>query len=217
MANEVKANRFRTDLYFRLRSINIHVLPLRERSEDISLLAKKFAQEFAEKIIFLFLKLNSMQLFYLKIIIGRKYSRTKNLIESLLVLERGKSITAEAVNKHLNQAHFSSEDNNLPVFVKQGDFDERGLIYRALVDLKSDMIDLKKLVASQMIKNDGAISSVVDKNLIGEIENLSIEDMERKLITHSLEKFHGSRRNAARALKISERTLYRKIKEFGLQ
>ncbi|MEK7818470.1 MAG: sigma-54 dependent transcriptional regulator [Bacteroidota bacterium] len=218
LANEVKANRFRTDLYFRLRSINIHVLPLRERSEDISLLAKKFAQEFAEKNHIPLPKIEFDAIVLLKNYYWPGNIRElKNLIESLLVLERGKSITAEAVNKHLNQAHFSSEDNNLPVFVKQGDFDERGLIYRALVDLKSDMIDLKKLVASQMIKNDGAISSVVDKNLIGEIENLSIEDMERKLITHSLEKFHGSRRNAARALKISERTLYRKIKEFGLQ
>jgi len=91
---------------------------------------------------------------------------------------------------------------------------ERELILRALLDIKGNILDLKNLIAEQVQNNSNGNSMAVrDPN---EEPNLSIQDMEKRMIAEALQRFKGNRRVAARALNISERTLYRKIKEYGL-
>ena len=148
----------------------------------------------------------------------------------MLVIENGKRLTDDDVRKYLKGSHTNGEERNLPVYVpKTAEFAERELIYRALVDLKTDIVDMKNLLVnaagtSALVRRDGASvagTEVHDKAIVhprapGE-ENISLEEMERRMIVGSLQKYEGNRRLAAQALKISERTLYRKIKEYGLQ
>jgi len=133
------------------------------------------------------------------------------------------------VRKYLKGSQTNGEDRNLPVYVpKQTEFAERELIYRALVDLKTDILDMKNLLASAaggstaIVRRDVAGSAELHGGTVvhqrpAEDENVSLEEMERRMIIGSLQKYEGNRRLAAHALKISERTLYRKIKEYGLQ
>jgi len=135
------------------------------------------------------------------------------------------------VRKYLKGSHTNGEERNLPVYIpKTAEFAERELIYRALVDLKTDIVDMKNLLvsaaagSSAIIRREGSSvtgaelhdNAIVHPRAPGE-ENISLEEMERRMIVGSLQKYEGNRRLAAQALKISERTLYRKIKEYGLQ
>ena len=95
----------------------------------------------------------------------------------------------------------------------QSALDERQLLYRALIELKNDMLEVKNILKNAIGIN-GAQTDRVQVNVVP--ENMSLEEMERRMIETSLKKYHGNRRLAADELKISERTLYRKIKEYGL-
>jgi DNA-binding NtrC family response regulator len=152
------------------------------------------------------------------------------LVESILVIENGKRLTGNDIRKYLKGIQSNGEERNLPMFIpKPSESAERELIYRALVDLKGDILELKSIVAGIMnpvssshrdqygaVQTERRGTPVAQTPAAG-LENLSIEEMERKMIIDSLQKYGGNRRSAAQALKISERTLYRKIKEYGLQ
>jgi transcriptional regulator of acetoin/glycerol metabolism len=137
-----------------------------------------------------------------------------------MVLEGGKYLDADDVRKYLKDLRTAPEDRNLPVPVgKSVEQAERELILRALLDIKGNIMELKDLLAepSQMFHTPG--NSRTDVGYTHEIRDertLSLQDMEHKLIAEALERYKGNRRVAARALNISERTLYRKIKEYGL-
>ena len=230
LEREVYTKHFRPDLFYRLRSVNIRIPPLRDRREDIPVFFTKFAKEFAEKnaITFLGITDEAMELLSQYYWPGN-VRELRNVVESMLVIENGKKLTAEDVRKYLKGAHPNGEERNLPVYVpRSSELAERELIYRALVDLKTDIVDVKNL----LVNADGASSALVRRNGGGaaeiqegaivqpraaEEENISLEEMERRMIIGSLQKYEGNRRLAAQALKISERTLYRKIKEYGLQ
>jgi len=224
---EVKRGNFREDLYYRLRTVNIYIPPLRERREDIPVLFEKFVAQFCErnKVAFAGITDDAMQ-----ILISYHWPgnvrELKNFVESILVLESGKVIDANMVRKYLrydfNQFDYS---RNLPIrYGKSGEQADRELIYRALVDIKSDLIEIRNLLgnfieffARQVSSPLALPEAKVDLKTGTVIENFSLVDMEKRMIKAALERFNWNKRLAARALKISERTLYRKIKEYGLE
>jgi DNA-binding NtrC family response regulator len=231
LEREVNNKNFRPDLFYRLRSVNIRIPPLRERREDIPVFFTKFAKEFSEKnsITFLGITDDAMELMMQYYWPGN-VRELRNVAESMLVIENGKRLTEDDVRKYLKGSNTNGEERNLPVYVpKSAEFGERELIYRALVDLKTDIVDMKNLLinaagSSTLMRRDAASTTgaevrdnaIVRPRAPGE-ENISLEEMERRMIVGSLQKYEGNRRLAAQALKISERTLYRKIKEYGLQ
>ena len=231
LEHEVYTKHFRPDLFYRLRSVNVRIPPLRERRDDIPLFFAKFAKDFGEKnnIAFLGISDEAMGLLTQYYWPGN-VRELRNVVESMLVIENGRRLTADDVRKYLKGSRTNGDERNLPMYIpKSAESAERELIYRALVDLKTDIIDMKNLLL-----NGGASTSLVRRETIpassGEIhdkaivhpvpseeDGISLEEMERKMIIGSLQKYEGNRRLAAQALKISERTLYRKIKEYGLQ
>jgi DNA-binding NtrC family response regulator len=231
LEHEVYNKHFRPDLFYRLRSVNIRIPPLRDRREDIPLFFAKFAKDLGEKnkISFLGITDEAMALLTQYYWPGN-VRELRNVVESMLVIENGKRLTADDVRKYLKGSHVNGEERNLPVYIpKATEFAERELIYRALVDLKTDIIDMKNLLvnggsSTALVRRENisdTSGSIRDKAIVQpappEEENISLEEMERKMIVGSLQKYEGNRRLAAQALKISERTLYRKIKEYGLQ
>ncbi len=227
LEEEVKRGNFREDLYYRLRTVNIYIPPLRERREDIQLLFEKFVAQFCErnKVAFVGITDDAMQ-----VLISYHWPgnvrELKNFVESILVLESGKMIDANMVRKYLRY-DFSQFDyaRNLPIkFGRTAEQADRELIYRALIDIKNDLLDIKNLLGnladfiSKQISSPLALPEAkVDLKTGTVVENFSLIDMEKRMIKTALERFNWNKRLAARALKISERTLYRKIKEYGLE
>jgi len=221
LESEVRHNRFRADLFFRLRSVNIHVPPLRKRPEDVPVFFRRFAEEVAAKnnIKFAGISETGMQVLQSYHWPGN-VRELRNTVESMMVLEGGKYLDADDVRKYLKDLRTAPEDRNLPVPMgKSVEQAERELILRALLDIKGNIIELKNLLAeqSQMIHSPG--SGRQDVGYSHEVQDertLSLQEMEHKMIAEALDRYKGNRRVAARALNISERTLYRKIKEYGL-
>jgi DNA-binding NtrC family response regulator len=226
LEQSVHTKTFRADLFFRLRTVNIQIPPLRNHRDDISILASAFAREFCERNAIPPTTLNEETLSVLM-----NYSwpgnirELRNVVESLLVMHAGGTITADDARKLLRGYSMNQhDDRNLPVVVnKTVEQAERELIYRALVDMKSDIIEIKNLLGrslpvGSMPLGGGYEGSAVETTAQrDENESLTLDEMERRMIASALDKYLGNRRRAARALKISERTLYRKIKEYGLQ
>ncbi len=209
---------FRADLYYRLRTVNIHLPPLRDRIEDIPTLATKFSTDFANRNNITFSGFETGALEILKEYYWPGNVRElKNVIESMLVINRGKLISTNDVKIFLNNYQTQSNsdvERGLPMLPIKNELEERALIYRALVDLKNDISEVKKIIQGT--------NSSVNTNHVGEYpalpsHNGSLDEMERKLIIETLDNSQNNRRLAAEHLKISERTLYRKIKEYGLK
>jgi DNA-binding NtrC family response regulator len=229
---EVQAKRFRADLYYRLRSVNIRIPPLRDRRDDIIPLVKKFSQDFARagKMGFGGFSASAYDALFEYDWPGN-IRELRNVVESLIVLEPGREIHGEDVRRFLsNISRTDSGDkhfNNpmLPVHLhRSSEQAERELIYRALLEMRKDILEIKEYLMNEyaeprhvhLLPPYGNSGSAKDtrKELI---ENLpSIEEMEKSLISEALHRAGGKRRDAAKALQISERTLYRKIKEYGL-
>jgi DNA-binding NtrC family response regulator len=214
LEQEVRNGNFRQDLFYRLRSVNIRIPALRNRRDDIPMLFEKFVKELSEKNGIIDGGISPEAMEYLKQYYWHGNVRElRNVVESMLVIERGKRLEIDDVRKYLRTP---SDERSLPALMpKQSEFDERQLFYRALLELKNDLLDVKTILKN-MAEGAGAHagSHIVSPNAV--TETLSLEEMERRMIETSLKKYHGNRRLAADELKISERTLYRKIKEYGL-
>ncbi|HTY58913.1 MAG TPA: sigma-54 dependent transcriptional regulator [Bacteroidota bacterium] len=220
LESAMRQGMFRPDLFYRLRSFNIVVPPLRERPEDIPFLFRVFAEEVARKngIPFRGIAEPAMDLL-------RGYAwpgnvrELRNAVESMIVLEKGKFLEAADIRKYLGANTVRpADDRNLPVHVsKSVEQAERELILRALLELKGNIMELKEMLDEQRQALDatkrGGSVAVGTANDPG----ISLEEMEHRMIADALSRSKGNRRMAARALNISERTLYRKIKEFGLE
>lgn len=256
---------FREDLYYRLNSVPIHLPPLRDRKEDIHIIFRKFAVDFAEKYHMPAIYLDEeAQHLLANYSFPGNIRQLKNITEQLSVIEHERSINAAILKKYLP----NYDQNNLPAVIKKdkisNDFTERELLYKVLFDLKQDMTDLKAVVYEMMKGKEGPLeytksNPAAVKRLYSESENfdikqaqkqketafqeyqisnsndepeeseefideheeveesLSLERSERELIEKALRKHPNKRKNAARELGISERTLYRKIKEFDLK
>lgn len=224
----VEQGRFREDLYFRLNAIRIRIPPLRERLEDLPLLVKKFVTDFCRENRIEFEgvsdgALRVMQDYHWP----GNVRELRNFVEMLIVLERGRRVDENAVRQHLPRK--SEYDRRLPVPLnRRSEEVEREFIYRALVDLKNEIAQLRELIVGRYVSPMRRLKpgSYVEPDDVQEVsadevgseeEDLeSLEGMQKRLIHEALQRTNGNRRKAAKILKISERTLYRKIKEYDL-
>jgi len=217
----VRHGSFRADLFFRLRSVNIVVPPLRERPDDIPFFFGLFADEVARKngIAFRGVAPEAMEML-------RAYRwpgnvrELRNTVESMIVLEKGKYLEPEDVRRYLPaDAPAAPDERNLPVHVSRSvEQAERELILRALLELKGNIMEIRAMLDEQRQALDATKRSAGGAVAAGGAESaVSLEEMEHRLIAEALARSKGNRRMAARALNISERTLYRKIKEYHLE
>ncbi|MFQ5824441.1 MAG: sigma-54 interaction domain-containing protein [bacterium] len=227
----VQVGEFREDLYYRLNAVNIKIPSLRERREDIRLLVRKFSNDFCRenKIEFDGFTETALRMMDDYTWPGN-VRELKNLVESVIVLEKGKTIDEFALSKYLKP--FSTMDRNLPVPThRTSEQVEREFIYHALLDLKSEISQLRELIVQNLYSERRPkslpyysevlprTSEAVHENDIHEefdFDGKTLEEIERYMINRALEKSGGSKRKAAKTLGISERTLYRKIKEYDL-
>jgi len=237
LKEQVMEGDFRKDLYYRLKTISIHLPALRDRREDIPMLAEHFMIEYADRNNLQYKPITPSAMKILESLNWQGNIRElRNFIHSVFVLEKSHIIQAETVRDYLRKhagfiesGHF---DTRFPVRMdKDVDKMERELILRQLFLLRQDVDEIKNMLRQnyQMLEK-GQVSldeipqrlNRYDKEPIqaGEIlpvEDKSIRDMEKELIEQTLDKYHGSKRKTAQALQISERTLYRKLKEYDIQ
>ena len=232
MIELVKKGKFREDLYYRLNTISIHLPPLRERGDDIMLLFKKFAADFAEKYNTDPIKLDNEAA---EIISNFNWPgnirQLKNFVAQLSIIEKEREINASSI-----QTHLPENKSNVPIIYNdqsKEDLSEREILYKVLFDMKNDITELKKITYNLMIdspeksieKNNLKVFNEIEENpkeiknkenTIEIQESLSLIDQEKNLIIKALNKHKDRRKDAAKELGISERTLYRKLKEFEL-
>lgn len=253
----VQQGKFREDLYYRLSTVPIRVPALKDRKEDIHLLFRKFAADFADKY-----KTGSVQLDddAKNLLINYPWPgnvrELKNIAEQISVLSQDKNITATVLNKFLQPY----SNNRLPVLAHANggpqDFhNEREILYKLFFDMKKDVTELKRMFLD-VLQNPEMVAQ--NKTLIKELkesdsyrmkphemlqpphpqpthsgsslmmpdeiqehveveESLNIMDKEKELIIKALKKHKGKRKDAALDLGISERTLYRKLKEYDIE
>lgn len=261
MSDAIDKSKFREDLFYRLSTVDIHLPPLRERKDDIHLLFRKFASDFANKYKMPTIRLEDDAIpLLLKYRWGGNIRQLRNIAEQISVLEQERSISFDKL-----RAYLPDMGSNLPAVVKrksgESDFSsEREILYKVLFDMKGDLNDLKKLTLKLMEKGTGEAVKEENKSLINKIyredseddyesaeditevlqlpqeskqqengsdkysfaedveeeETLSLQEKELELIMKSLERHSGKRKLAAKELGISERTLYRKIKQYDL-
>lgn len=221
----VQENEFRRDLYFRLKAITLEIPPLRSRRDDIPGLVALFAKLYAEKNEINFKGFSPGAVDELTSFNWPGNVRElRNFVETSIILNRGEVVRSEYVKTTLNLDKGFISSNSLPIPLnKTPDQAERELIYRMLMSLKLDMDELKQMfsIFMQNGSTPKPFKSLRDENPIGEtgvneVIPTTLSGMEREMIKETLNKFAGSRRKTARALQISERTLYRKINEYGL-
>ena len=234
----VTKNKFRQDLYYRLKTVTIDSPPLRNRVEDISLLVERFALEFTRSNDMLYRGFMPESIRAMKNFTWNGNVRElKNFVESIIVLEKGERITVEMVEKQLGLNKGGVHDNTaLPVVVPQpAESAERELILRQLFLLRQDVEFLKQMasegssISSQVgvpviPKTSGEInpSLHIEEDVENFIKNsaigdITMEDLEREVIERTLKYFNNNRRASAKSLNMSERTLYRKIDQYGLE
>jgi DNA-binding NtrC family response regulator len=221
LENEVRQKRFRADLFYRLRSVNITIPPLRQRPEDVPALVRHFVEEATSRGGVRFGGIASAAMERLKTYAWPGNVRElRNLVESLVVLKRGTRIEPADLDPYLRDQHPEGDERSLPVPLgKSVEQAERELILRALLDIKGNIMELKSLIAARGSGAADPRAQAHDALAVRpahEQPSLSLGEMERRMIAEALDRYKGNRRVAARSLNISERTLYRKIKEFGL-
>lgn len=266
LTQAIADGRFREDLYYRLNTVPIKIPPLRDRADDITLLFRKFASDFAEKYRMPAIQLTEdAKALLLNYPWPGNVRQLKNITEQISIIETNRDITANMLHNYLPEQQVSS---GLPALlgVKSGSgkaFEsEREILYQVLFDMRRDVTELKKLVNTLMAERGGqavtvpsapdtssvsyyqdpprmvttvvptpsatiiparnnkvqrpAEDDIQDTEELVEEENLALDKVEKDMICKALERHHGKRKNAAKDLNISERTLYRKIKEYGL-
>ena len=258
MEEAIRKGKFREDLFYRLSTIIINIPPLRQRKEDIPILFRKFASDFAQKYNMPTLRLDETAQ---QILCQQDWKgnirQLRNIAEQMSILEKERNLNTETLKHYL-----PNKISKLPATLDDIKEDnssfssEREILYKVLFDMKNDLNDLKKLTLELMQgdsstevkeKNQGLIEKIygedeskhdsnnidfksdidievnpkIDNSFeyaetIEEEETLSLHDKEVEMIKQALTRTNGRRKNAAKELGISERTLYRKIKQHNL-
>ena len=236
--------RFREDLFYRLNTVPITVPPLRERSLDIILLFRKFASDFAQRYRMPTIQLTEeakQQL--IKYSWPGNVRQLKNITEQISIIEEEREVTPAVLERYLptnEESHLpalrASGSSSNKTFES-----EREILYQVLFDMRRDMLSMSREVADlKKMVHDGnthehaseskevahssktiLLSSAKEEEHYQEAaeyveESLALDEVEKEMICRALTKHHGKRKQAASDLNISERTLYRKIKEYGL-
>ncbi|KAA0239653.1 MAG: sigma-54-dependent Fis family transcriptional regulator [Ignavibacteriota bacterium] len=211
LQQEVNSRKFREDLYFRLKAVSLNIPPLRKRKGDIELLANHFLEHYAKANKLTAPKISDEAM---DLLIEYNWPgnvrELKNTIETALTLNRNGLLDVNSFSDLLVTKDENSSMRHLPVFLRKSPEDaDRELLYRALFEIKKDLIELKDLVINtsreQTVKTEEP-----KKNLF------ALDIIERDTIKAALDKTRGNKRKASRLLNISERTLYRKIKQYDL-
>jgi len=213
LQEEVDAKRFREDLFFRLKAVSLSIPPLRKRRGDIEEFALNFINNYSveHKIAPPRITNEAMEM-----LIDYNWPgnvrELKNTVESAIALNKDGVIDLQSFSSILVQNEDVNSNRNLPVFLRKSPEEaDRELLYRALFEIKQDLVDLKDLIVHQR-------DEVFELNKKEKRETiLPLNEMEKEAIINALEKTRGSKRKAAKMLNISERTLYRKIKEYNIQ
>ena len=245
----IEKGKFREDLYYRLNTVPIYIPALRERKEDIKLLFRKFAADFAEKY-----RMPAVQLTPESVAMMENYRwdgnirQLKNITEQISIIEEERIITPEILKNYL-----PNNMNSLPTLYRgskdEDPISERDILYKVLFDMKNDIMELRKTVKEltaqrnsdsiQHIQNTSEITPInamiipaaeevedtfvyvhdndEEEKMVKEPTSLSLEQTEKDVICKALEKHKGKRKDAAKELGISERTLYRKINEYQIK
>jgi DNA-binding NtrC family response regulator len=217
LEEEVRAKRFRQDLFFRLRSVNIRIPPLRSRRGDIPLLVEAFLAEWKnarEEIMITEEAMSALMRYNWP----GNVRELRNAIESISILEKGNVVDEQIIAKYLQWEVPVEEERFLPIHLgKSSEQAERELIFRILVELKSDIAGLRQMLEDLRFHQPLSLPARErSPEAVDDHDNKTLQEVEESLIAHTLKRFHGNRRLAAEALDISERTLYRKIKDYGL-
>ena len=235
----VKEEKFRQDLYYRLKTVTINLPALRHRKNDIRLLVERFALQFSRtnKIKYKGFTPEAIKAIQ-KFDWPGNVRELRNFVESILILEKGERITAEIIEKQLQSEKMIEFSDNpaLPVVVNQNpDQAERELILRQLLFLRQDIEELKLMLKQSDFSilnlhrnidenfsnkiHDDEFDSLEDKTLLKEqaIGSFKTTDLEKEMILRTLEYFNNNRRASAKSLGMSERTLYRKINDYGIE
>ena len=253
LLEQVHSGKFREDLYYRLSTVPIRVPALHDRKEDITLLFRKFAVDFAEKYKTAPVQLDEEAK---NLLINYPWPgnvrELKNIADQVSVLSQDKQISSKELGKFLQP--YSA--NRLPVLAHpnggsaESFANEREILYKLFFDMKKDVTELKKMFF-EVLQNPNAIQNPSLINELKELkghdvmqpvyvqptvqpsqpvimngdihehteveESLNIMDKEKELIIKALKKHRGKRKDAALDLGISERTLYRKLKEYNIE
>lgn len=248
----IEKGEFRQDLFYRLNTVPIFIPPLRDRKQDIHLLFRKFAADFAETYRMPPLRLTDDAIRMLtNYYWPGNIRQLKNVTEQISIIEHEKMIDSQSLKGYLP----GNEVPELPVLYNKGEkeqISERELLYKVLFDMKKDVSELKKIISGLLKKgeheptteqtkalalNDYGTDFATDNSNVHSVdialpvernddvfdhseiieESLSLQDKENEMIKKALEKHRGKRKNAAKELGISERTLYRKIKEYNIK
>ena len=232
LENEVQLKNFRQDLYYRLNSVNIVLPPLRAHLEDIPLYVDYFANEICDKNNIKFQGISDEALKILQSMPWPGNIRElKNFIDKIVTLEHGKYIDSSTIRKYIPTvlSKFTLEQSNSSTAIisaaKQEIVGSDTLLLRTLLELKQDTSDIKralgKIGASIDILTDD-VATLKDAAVVNYSENvdiiqgITIAEMEKRMIIATLSKYYGNRRRSAQELGISERTLHRKLKEYGM-
>lgn len=248
----LEKEKFRADLYYRLNTVPIYLPPLRERKEDIHLLFRKFANDFAAKYSMPVLRLmNDAEQVLVNYYWPGNIRQLKNIAEQVSIIEKSREINADTLLKYLPQYNSA----NVPTVMKtepgfSGFENDREIIFKVLRDNRAEINELKKIVFDLVSGNGGKINNetvqILNRSyeptdnqnasntaltihtpmglpnnttpqVIEVEETLSLQDKEIDMIKKALRKHKGKRKNAAKELGISERTLYRKINEYAIE
>jgi len=236
MPRAIQEGRFREDLYYRLNTVEIKVPALRERKEDIPLLFRKFALDFSDRYRMPAIRLNEEATELLKNYYWNGNVRQlKNVAEQISIIETNHDITADTLRRYLPANEMQTSLQLVrPEAGSDTYMNERELLYKVLFDMKREMSEMRQQLngllqgkspiasATPTIQQSAQTLTPRRKERDYQVEEVyteevgSMEEVERETIRRALEKTGGNRRDAARLLSVSERTLYRKIKEYQL-
>ncbi len=238
LLKSIEDGRFREDLYYRLNTVPISVPALRERKEDIPLLFRKFAADVSVQYGMPAVRLmpdarEMLMNYYWR----GNIRQLKNITERISALEQVREITAETLSRYLTPVPTSAPAMHQQSHMGGEDYSERELLYKILFDMRSDINDLKRMLSDLMrghapqpqpaprevygLLPSSSVSEVADYTESEVVEDvphkeLTKADVQREQIIRALRNHNGRRRDAARELFMSERTLYRRIKDLGI-